>query len=376
MKRSPSLFLLVLLFLISNCTTKPAANNQAALKVLKLQSLLDSIYQAHPAAVGLMVHVEAPGQGISWSGASGKSSRNGKVLAADQPALIASNTKTYVSATILKLVEQGKLKLDQGIGDLLTEQTKKLFQSDGYDLEAITIAHLLSHTSGIFDYVNADKFFATVKNDPMHRWTREEQIALAINDGEPLAAAGEGFSYADTNYSLLTEIMDQITGQAYYTSMRSLLDYKKHGLDATWFSTLEKEPAGIPKRVVQSAGKLNIDSYSLDHSFDLFGGGGIAASTKDLARFSQLLFNAKFFEDPKTLELIYTKIKTKAADPNYYFGLSGSELLGYQAYGHGGFWGTAVQYFPKLDASIAVFILEKDEAKLRKEVLEKMVGVL
>ncbi len=378
MRLNPNLALWVLLLLITNCTTKPATTNLSSPKTLKFQSLLDSIYQTHPDAVGIMVHVEAPQQGISWSGAVGKNSKTDDTpIAVDQPALIASNTKTYVSATMLKLVEQGKLKLDQPIGELLTEPTKKLFQSDGYDLKAITLAHLLSHTSGIFDYVNADHFFATVKSDPNHRWTRDEQIALAISGGEPLALAGEGFSYADTNYSLLTEIMEQITGQPYYASMRSILDYKKHGLTATWFNTQEKEPIGIPKRVVQSVGRMNIDSYSLDHSFDLYGGGGIAASTKDLARFSQLLFNAQFFEDPETLELIFTKIDIKAEEEtNYYLGLSGSEISGYQAYGHGGFWGTVVQYFPKLNASISVFILEKDKGKLRKDVLEKLVKVL
>ena len=73
----------------------------------KLQLMIDSIYGANPTAVGIMVHVEAPKYGVSWSGSIGYSEKKQKtILEADQPALIASNVKTYVSATILKLVEK------------------------------------------------------------------------------------------------------------------------------------------------------------------------------------------------------------------------------------------------------------------------------
>ena len=106
----------------------------------------------------------------------------------------------------------------------------------------------------------------------------------------------------------------------------------------------------------------------------MYGGGGIAATTKDLARFSQLLFNRQFFEQPQTLDLIYTRMLDEdQEDSNYYFGISKSEINGQLAYGHGGFWGTVVQYFPALNASISVYILEKDEGKLRKDVLEALV---
>ena len=80
-----------------------------------------------------MVHVEAPHQGISWSGASGHPGKDTRaVLEADQPALIASNIKTYVSATILKLVEEKKLSVEYPIKDLLTKKTRTLFENGGF----------------------------------------------------------------------------------------------------------------------------------------------------------------------------------------------------------------------------------------------------
>ncbi|MEL6987855.1 MAG: serine hydrolase, partial [Bacteroidota bacterium] len=138
----------------------------------KLQASLDSIYQAHPESVGIMVHVEAPDKNISWSGASGYSNKATKErLDAKQPALIASSIKTYVAATILRMVEEEKIQLNQTVGDLLTEKTSTLFTEDGYNLQAIQVKHLLSHTSGIEDYAN-EAYIEYKDEFPMKRWTR------------------------------------------------------------------------------------------------------------------------------------------------------------------------------------------------------------
>ena len=93
----------------------------------RAQAVLDSVYLSDTTMVGLMLHVEVPDRGIAWSGASGRSAKGGEALHPEAPFLIASNIKTYVSATILRLVEEGKLTIDQPVGPLLTEPTRALF---------------------------------------------------------------------------------------------------------------------------------------------------------------------------------------------------------------------------------------------------------
>lgn len=370
-------FLTLILLLATSCGVKPTQLSQVDKTSTKFQSVLDSIYKSNPESIGIMVHVEAPDKNISWSGAAGVSDKNTKkVLQADQPVLIASNVKTYVSVTILRLIEQGKLNLDQPIEGLLTNATKKLLEGVEYNLKEITIAHLMSHTSGIADYAN-ENYLNRVDSIPKHRWTRDEQIKLAVDLYEPLGKAGDTFSYADFNYLLLTEIIEQVTGQKFYTAMRELIGYKKHSLNSTWFITLEEKPTSVKPLAHQYYGKMGWDSYDIDPSFDLYGGGGIAATTKDLARFSQLLFEGEIFKKPETLNLIYTKIETKdKEDPNYRLGLSKGEVNGFTSYGHGGFWGTAVNYYPELNTSISVFVLERDKGKLRRNVLEGILDAL
>ncbi len=343
----------------------------------KLQFSIDSIYQAHPDAVGIMVHVEAPEKGISWSGASGYSERILKTkLDPNQPALIASSIKTYVSATILRLIEEKKITLDQSIENLVSKKTKKLFEKDGYNLEAIQVKHLLSHTSGIEDYANQD-YIEHKDKYPTYRWTRDEQLKLTTEVGNPLGKPGEKFSYADANYLLLTEIIEDSTNLPFYEAMRTLLKFNELGIKNTWFPTLEKTPINTKELVHQYWREKDWDSYNMDVSWDLYGGGGIACPTKDLALFIQHFFNGNIVENDSIRNLIFTYIPTKETEQYpYYLGLSEDTYHGMKAYGHGGFWGTIMLYFPSINTSISVYILDREERKLRRNVLDAISKII
>jgi len=359
--------------IFSSCATTKIESSRNN-KYVEFQTIIDSIYQSNPKSIGIMVHIESPNKEISWSGSIGYSDYNLKTnLTPDQPALIASSIKTYISATILRLQEQNKLSIEDAIKNHLTNRTIKLFESDGYDLDRIKIKHLLSHTSGIEDYANED-YLNWVDKNQKHRWTRDEQLELTIKVGNPLGKPEDIFNYADANYLLCTEIIENVTKEPFYESMRELLNYDELGFSNTWFPTLEPKNKQTKSLVHQYWGEKNWDSYHHDISWDLYGGGGIATTTKELAQFSYSLFNGKIIKDKNTLNQIFTPIETKDGKDNKYgLGLSIGNVKGYTSYGHGGFWGTIVLYFPKMDTSIAVFILERDERILRKTVLEKLV---
>ena len=141
-----------------------------------LELLFDSVYKANKDALGILIHVESPSHSLSWSKALGYSdSSRTTILDVNQPVLIASNTKTYVSAATLRLAEDSLIGIDDPIADLLSNKTHKLLEQDGYKLNEITIRHLLSHTSGIHDHVDQDYFDLVIKR-PQYQWTKEEQI--------------------------------------------------------------------------------------------------------------------------------------------------------------------------------------------------------
>jgi len=368
--------LLISLLILSSCATKNIENSGNN-KYAEYQTIIDSIYQSNPKSIGIMVHIESPKKGISWSGSAGYSDLNLKSkLLPDQPALIASSIKPYISASILRLQEQNKLSIDDAIKNHLTNKTIHLFESDGYDLDSIKIKHLLSHTSGIVEYANED-YLNRVDKNQKHRWTRDEQLELTIEVGNPLGKPQETFNYSDANFLLCTEIIENVTKKPFYESIRELLKYDELDFTNTWFPTLENKNNQTKSLVHQYWSEKNWDSYNQDISYDLYGGGGIATTTKELAQFSYNLFNYKIIKDKKTLNQIFTKIETKNGEDNKYgLGLSIGNVKGYTSYGHGGFWGTVILYMPEMDTSIAVFILERDERILRKSILEALVQKL
>lgn len=321
--------------------------------------MLDSVYRENPKALGILIHVEAPDQGLSWTAASGFAEKSASApLRIDQPVLIASNTKPYVATAILRLVEEGVLQLNMSIGPLLTPETRDLLETDDYDLSSITIRHLLSHTSGIHDYVD-DAYFDLVIARPKHQWGKEAQIQRSLDVGDPLWTPGHSFSYGDINYILLAEILETQTKEPFYAAMRRLLKLKALGLKNTWFETLEPRPEGLAAFAHQYARNFQWDSYELNPSWDLYGGGGLAATVKDGALFFQHLFEGHIVKDAELLRTM-SEYVLPSETSKYCLGVYHFDF-GYPLYYHGGWWGTDVNYSPETNASIAVYTLVKEQ---------------
>ena len=326
------------------------------------QNIVDTTLAAHPGATGIIVSI-IPDKGETWTYATGVSDKHTQAkLQADQPVLIASNTKTYISAAILKLYEQKKLNIEDSIGKYLTKKTRDKLVKDGYKTSNISIINLLSHTSGIDDYVN-DDYFTFVNTHRQYNWTRDEQIDRAVQVGKPLAQPGDTFKYADVNYLLLTEIIEKVTHQPFYKALRELLQYKALQLKTTWFTKLEPKPKGTGVLAHQYWSKYPWDAYDLDPSWDLYGGGGIVATATDMALFYKYLFEGKIIKDKNVLARFHTAVPCKT-QTNYCLGIRNITMAGLTGYYHGGFWGTDVIYFPELKTAISIVILERSEREL------------
>lgn len=338
----------------------------------QFKKTVDSVFALHPDARGFMVRVEAPDQKISWSYAVGQS--GAKPLSVMQPVLVASNTKPYVAATILKLAEKGRLKIDQPIQKLISSQSENLLSKAGYQTDKITLYHLMSHTSGIRDYVD-ESYFQFIDEHKDHHWTRDEQIARAANAGQPLALAGDTFKYADVNFVLLTEVIETVTHQPFYKAMRSLLGFKKHQLDETWFINLETAPKNASPLANQYWAKYGWDIRDLDPSWDLYGGGGIAATVQDMAHFFQLLFGDQEIIGAAMLEKMHADVPPNLA-VNYCLGIKKIKVAGLTGYNHGGGLGTDVVYIPELNATIAISVLEASKRPVAVEISRILIESL
>ena len=279
----------------------------------------------------------------------------GRQLTGREPSRMASMTKTYTAAAVLRLMEAGKVDLSSGAAQYLTNETQHLLWSGGYNPRNITMRQLLQHTSGLPDF-NDDAYKQQVVKDPQHQWTRREQIKWALDHSRPTGAPGEVFAYSDTGYVLLGEIIEQVSGLSQAPAYRTLLGFDRVGLRHTWFETLEPAPTDLPERAHQFAG--SVDATNFNPSFDLFGGGGLVSTVEDEAAFLRALFTGQVFEHANTLSTMLAVPVTNLEPANglgsgYAIGIYSVVADNQTCWGHAGFWGTSFVHCPSLDVTFA-----------------------
>ena len=327
----------------------------------QLQAIVESMVANDDAVHGASMAVISPSREISWEGAAGLADPEaGLEMTPGHPVRIASNTKTYTAAAVLRLAEDGRLDIDSPIADHLPGALVDLLTAGGYDPAAITIRHLLTHSGGLDDHGAAAEYTEAIVADPQHEWTPAEQITGLVEWGSKLGEPGEVYSYSDSGYVLLGVIIEATTGQRLGPAVRELIDFESLGLGSTWWEVMEPRPDVVPVRAHQFLGELDVHAFY--PTFDLYGGGGIAATMGDLAVFFDALFRGEVFHDPATLETMMSTFDgleaAAGADERslppgaYRMGLWVTEIGGRTAYQHTGFWSTSAVHVPSLDLTV------------------------
>ena len=203
--------------------------------------------------------------------------------------------KTYFAAVVMQLVAEKKLNLDAKISKWLAKEPwfKRLPNGPG-----ITVRMLMNHTSGIPEHVRVPEFGAAVGDDPDRVWEHHELLEYILGS-EPKFEAGQGWSYADTNYIVLGIILEKITGTALYDELKERV-LKPLKLNDTVPSNNRVIPHLIPGYAgefnpFKKPGKSIIDGKLVINPQVEWTGGGLACTTLDLARWGWLVYQGKAF---------------------------------------------------------------------------------
>lgn len=349
-----------------------------------LQSLLRQTIESSTTH-GIQLHIDSPKLHLDWRGAVGFTDRNHnaarEILTPLHPLRIASNTKTFVAAAILRLWEQQHLLLDTSISEYICEEHRRLIKDKGYELDAISIRHLLSHTSGLFDYADSVVFANTIAENLQRHWTRTAQLQLAMDAGDLYGQPGEVCRYSDTGYILLGEIIERVYGKNLGLALRELLHYDRLGLSSTYLEIEETPPSGLLPVIHQYDN--TIDSLIVDASYDIYGGGGLVSTVGDMARFMRGLFTGAIYQSPNTLKTMLGSVAAKRGGPDAYglftqipneyrMGLDGGAQG--TVYSHTGYLGSFVAYIPALDMAIGLSVNQHDTV-LRAELIDAILAL-
>lgn len=258
-----------------------------------------------------------------------------------------SISKQVTAAAILLLAKEGKLSLDADVRTYVPELPV-------YDAP-ITIRHLFYHTSGLKDW----GVIAGVAGWP--RTTRVYTQALAMDillrQQSTNFPVGTAYNYSNSNYTLLTEIVQRVSGQtlADFTQERF---FKPLGMTLTrWRDDFRQI---VPQRSV--AYMWTSQGYKQQMPFeDVHGHGGLLTTTEDLLTWNQQLTTDTLFGPAMTAERL--RMGTlKDGKPVYYAaGLSLGKVRGFNEISHSGAtaaYRSWLAYYP--DQRLTVVILSNN----------------
>jgi D-alanyl-D-alanine carboxypeptidase len=311
-----------------------------------LQKVLDEARKRIPTP-GISVAIRTA-DGRLWLGTSGARQLSPRRPVTDETVFsIASITKTFVTAVVLQLVDEGKLSLD----DRLSE-----FMPDFRSAKRITIRQLLQHRSGVFNYFESPRYARQAFRDPNREWTAEEILRFVE---APYCQPGTCFHYSNTNFVLLGEVVEAVTGRPVSEEIRDrLLD--PLGLEHTSYQPDERTPANGAHGHLWGGGTTFYDQYEGGRWLPHLSGASIAgasgsmvANADDLARWVMALYGSD--------EVLPEELRDQMTDyrPKDRYGLGTRMRIfsGRRGFGHGGSlrgYENQVWYFPREGVSIAL----------------------
>jgi len=288
----------------------------------RLQALLDKAVR-DSGAPGMLLAVQT--ENGRWIGASGMAD-----LAAQAPAepdmqvRLASITKTYVAATVLTLVDDGSISLDDTLEDWLPGMFPYGSQ--------VTVRMLLNHTSGVADHEADPQFFEALLADPQKEWSEAEVISISLAHGLNFTP-GSAWSYSNTGYYLLGMIVEKAAGRRFEEVFAERIAGPLH-LSSTSVtrSGAFSAPFMHPYAHNPLTGRVE-DTADWSMSWDFTAGSGVS-TPEDMLRFVRGLFSGKLLR-PETLREM---VSPGGASDSYGYGVfvAQSPTFGELSYSHSG----------------------------------------
>jgi D-alanyl-D-alanine carboxypeptidase len=303
-----------------------------------------AVYQERAGAPAISVYVDQGGSGIFRADVGLADVDARRAVGADSVYGIGSITKSFTAHAILTLVCAGRLKLDDTVVSILPDYTGPGAR--------VTIAQLLTHTSGIPNYVNEIPGL-----QPRLRRS-EMQRAELLAAFEPLALQfepGSRWSYSNSGYYLLGLIVERVSGKSYYDYLRDDV-LKPLGITRVW-SGDDREI--VPMRVHGydwGAGRL--ENATPWFYLVPFSAGSLLSTSEELARYRRAVFTSPAVP-ARVRELLTTEVPLSGGETTGYTlgALEKSQFGGLLKYAHSGeIWGYSAShaYYPARDTTIVV----------------------
>jgi CubicO group peptidase (beta-lactamase class C family) len=264
---------------------------------------------------------------------------------------LASLSKLFTTTCVMRLVEQGRLALDEPVAQWMPD-----FAAGGKG--KVTLRELLTHTSGMPDYLQLWKLEAT----PEARIQRVLATPL-IN------APGKVYLYSDLGLIATGHLVELITGSPLDTAVHDMVTGPLKLTDTLYTPPADLEPHIAPTEDEEAVGRGMVWGEVHDENAWSLGGvaghAGVFSTAENIGRFAQLYLNGgelagmRLLQDESVAEMTRNQIRGInwrgigwELNGDYYMG----DLASPETYGHTGFTGTSVVVDPRRELIVVLLM--------------------
>jgi CubicO group peptidase (beta-lactamase class C family) len=254
---------------------------------------------------------------------------------------IGSVTKQLTAVAILKLVEAGKLSLEDDFTKYLEFDTKG---------RKVTIDQLLNHTSGIASYTEIEEFGSLVQQE-----LPRDSLMQILETKDFLFEPGEALIYNNSVYFFLWLIIEKVTGQPYEEYLKETI-LEPLGMENTYYCSNTKVVKNKAYGYDYSPEGLQQKQY-LSHNWP-YAAGSLCSTTEDLLIWMTALHGGKLLSEGQYQQLITPKTLNDGTTLRYAMGITSFSNYGNKEISHGGGipgFLTETKYFPEEDLYIISF---------------------
>jgi CubicO group peptidase (beta-lactamase class C family) len=256
---------------------------------------------------------------------------------------IGSVAKQLTCFGIVLLAQQGKLGLDDDI-------RRYLHEAPDFG-RPITIRRLMNHTSGLREIYAAEGIRGYRPGDGI---LQEDALRLVLQSRELNFAPGEQYSYCNTGYMLLADIISRVSGQEFETWMQENI-FRPLGMDHTFI--MDKRGEVFPG-CADSYEKYGEDGFvKIYDNSTVQGAGGVYTTLSDLVSWFNHLRRPKIGGKEAQASMLQRGILNNGDTLNYALGLTVDSYRGQKVIKHTGSsagYRALLSYFPELDLGIIV----------------------
>jgi len=293
-----------------------------------LQDTLQTYFTAFNNIRGMTAGVYLPGQGM-WQSKAGVS-HEGQPITQDMAFGVASNSKLFVAAILLKLAENGVISLQDPL-------SKWLPVYPNID-PGITIRQLLNHTSGISDPIFLSPWMDTIMANPTRVFLPTEVLSWVV---APFFSKGTSWGYSNINYLLAGMIAKTATGIPLYKLIRDSI-LTPLNLDSTFYDYEEPVIGTIAHRWWNGGAGPVSDYHPVSRiALNTVSGpaGALFSNSSEMLQWYQALFSGRVLNASSMAELRHF-VPSNSPTQQYGLGLFRETTFGLTYWGHGGdTWG-------------------------------------